>query len=113
MKKKVTPRTNKRKVVCSVCGANINSDNKIIHSRRRHPFLRKYLAENICTDAFLPELHSSGVLYDARTLESYSNIQKHSSNKLQFGKVFFQLKTDKDIIKEYHRPGHIAKCCFD
>ena len=96
-KNKVTPRTNKRKVVCSVCGANINSDNKIIHSRRRHPFLRKYLAENICTDAFLPELHSSGVLYDARTLESYSNIQKHSSNKLQFGKVFFQLKTDKDI----------------
>ena len=72
-KNKVTPRTNKRKVVCSVCGANINSDNKIIHSRRRHQFLRKYLAENICTDAFLPELHSSGVLYDARTLESYSN----------------------------------------
>ena len=54
-----------------------------------HQFLRKYLAENNCTDEFLPELHSSGVLYDARTLENYSNIQKHSSNKLQFGKVFF------------------------
>ena len=25
-------------------------------------FLRKYLAENNCTDEFLPELHSSGVL---------------------------------------------------
>ena len=57
-----TPRTNRRKVVCSECGANINSYYKIIHSRRRHPFLRKYLAENICTDAFLPELHSSGDL---------------------------------------------------
>ena len=27
-----------------------------------HQFLRKYLAENNCTDEFLPELHSSGVL---------------------------------------------------
>ena len=27
-----------------------------------HQFLRKYLAENNCTDKFLPELHSSGVL---------------------------------------------------
>ena len=64
-KNKGTPRTNTRKVVCSECGANINSDNKIIHSKRRHQFkidLRKYLAENICTDTFLPELHSSGVL---------------------------------------------------
>ena len=26
-----------------------------------HQFLRKYLAENNCTDEFLPELHSSGV----------------------------------------------------
>ena len=88
-KNKGTPGTNTRKVVCSECGANINSDNKIIHSKRRHQFLRKYLAENNCTDEFLPELHSSGVLYDARTLVSYSNIQKYSSNKLLFGKVFF------------------------
>ena len=36
-KNKGTPRTNTRKVVCSECGANINSDNKIIHSKRRHP----------------------------------------------------------------------------
>ena len=27
-----------------------------------HQFLRKYLAENNCTDEFLPQLHSSGVL---------------------------------------------------
>ena len=27
-----------------------------------HQFLRKYLAENNCTDEFLPELHSSGGL---------------------------------------------------
>ena len=27
-----------------------------------HQFLRKYLAENNCTDEFLPELHLSGVL---------------------------------------------------
>ena len=26
-----------------------------------HQFLRKYLAENCCTDEFLSELHSSGV----------------------------------------------------
>ena len=56
-----------------------------------HQFLRKYLAENNCTDEFLPELHVFKWCsrYDARTLESYSNIQKHSSNKMQFGKVFF------------------------
>ena len=36
-KNKGTPRTNTRKVVCSECGANINRDNKIIHSTRRHP----------------------------------------------------------------------------
>ena len=56
-----------------------------------HQFLRKDLAENNCTDEFLPELHSIKWCsrYDARTLESYSNIQKHSSKKLQFGKVFF------------------------
>ena len=53
-------------------------------------FLRKYLAENNCTDEFLPELHSSGVLdMMPELLKSYSNIQKHSSNKMQFGKVFF------------------------
>ena len=27
-----------------------------------HQFLRKYLAENNCTEEFIPELHSSGVL---------------------------------------------------
>ena len=36
-KNKGTPRTNTRKIVWSECGANINSDNKIIHSKRRHP----------------------------------------------------------------------------
>ena len=36
-KNKGTLRTNTRKVVCLECGANIDSDNKIIHSKRRHP----------------------------------------------------------------------------
>ena len=55
-----------------------------------HQFLRKYLAENNCTEKFLLELHSSGVLdMMPELLKSYSNIQEHSSNKLQFGKVFF------------------------
>ena len=36
-KNKETPGTNTRKVVCSDCGANINRDNKIIQSKRRHP----------------------------------------------------------------------------
>ena len=36
-KNKGTPGTNTRKDVCSECGANINRDNKIIHSKRRHP----------------------------------------------------------------------------
>ena len=36
-KNKGTLRTNTRKVVCLECGANMNSDNKIIHSKRRHP----------------------------------------------------------------------------
>ena len=55
-----------------------------------HQFLRKYLAENNCTDEFLPELHTSGVLdMMPELLKSYSNFQKHSSNKMQFGKVFF------------------------
>ena len=67
--------------MCTECGANINSDNKIIHSKRRHQFLRKYLAEDICIDAFLPELHSSGVLYDVKTLERYSNIQQAAVRK--------------------------------
>ena len=76
--KKQRLRTNTRKVVCSECGANINSDIKIIHSERRHQFLRKYLAGNNYTDEFLPELHSGGVLDMMPEL-----------NKLQFGKVFF------------------------
>ena len=57
-----------------------------------HQFLRQHLAENNCTDEFLPELHSSGVLDmmpEPRTLKSYSNFQRHSSNKLLFGQVFF------------------------
>ena len=29
--------TNTRKIVCSECGANFISDNKIIHSKRQHP----------------------------------------------------------------------------
>ena len=41
-KNKGIPRTNTRKVVCSECGANINSDNKIIHSKRRHPGKKKF-----------------------------------------------------------------------
>ena len=36
-KNKGTPRTNTRKVVCTECGTNINSENKIIHSKRVHP----------------------------------------------------------------------------
>ena len=36
-KNKGTPRTNTRKVVCTECGTNINSENKIIHSKRMHP----------------------------------------------------------------------------
>ena len=45
-KYKGTPRTNTRKVVCSECGVNINRDNKIIHSERRHPeygFIKKII----------------------------------------------------------------------
>ena len=36
-KNKGTPRTNTRKVVCTECGTKINSENKIIHSKRVHP----------------------------------------------------------------------------
>ena len=36
-KNKGTPRTNTSKVVCTKCGTNINSENKIIHSKRVHP----------------------------------------------------------------------------
>ena len=36
-KNKGTPGTNTRKVVCSEYCANINRDNKIIHSKRRRP----------------------------------------------------------------------------
>ena len=36
-KNKGTPWTNSRKVVCSEYGVNIDSDNKIIHFKRRHP----------------------------------------------------------------------------
>ena len=35
--KKQTLRTNTRKVVCTECGTNINSETKIIHSKRVHP----------------------------------------------------------------------------
>ena len=77
-----------------------------------HQFLRKYLAENNCTDEFLPELHSSGVLDMMpellKVIQIFRSIPATScSLERSFSKM------DKDILKEYHRPGQIVKHCFD
>ena len=75
------PRTNTRKVVCSECGANINSDNKIIHSTRRH------LGKKV---KFQPHLESGQQILDFfggslnTTVEDNNNTSKADVKQLRF-----------------------------
>ena len=70
---KGTHRTNTRKVVCSECGANINSDNKIINSKRRHP--GKIVKFQPHLESGLQVLHFFGGLLNT-TVENNNNTSK-------------------------------------
>ena len=76
-------------------------------------FLRTYLAENNCTDEFLPELHSSGVLDMmpelSKVIQIFRRIPATSCSSKRSLSNLKRIKT----LQECHWPGQIVKRCFD
>ena len=72
-----------------------------------HQFLRKYLAENKCTDDFLPEMHSSSVLDMMpellKGIQIFRSIPATNCSSERSFSSLIRIKT-KDILKVYNRP---------